>query len=80
MEHQSPKGDCKEEHEEGSEYKHTVLTDGGCANKRASTDGSLICKGVPTDGFSQIYVGEIYIIFQNVSTSQNSIKDEMKTL
>ena len=71
MEHQSPQGYCREEHEEGSEYKHTVLTDGGCANQRASTNGSLNCEGVPTDECSQLYVGDIEMRFENVGASQS---------
>ena len=42
--------------------------------QRASTDGCLKYEGVPIDGFSQIYVGDIDIRFKNVSSSQNSIK------
>ena len=53
VEHQSHWSDCREEHEEEGEYKHTTLTDGGCANQRESTDASLNYEGVPTDGFSQ---------------------------
>ena len=49
-------------------------------DQRASTDGCLKYEGVPTDGFSQIYVGYIDIRFQNVSTSQNSIKHENEDL
>ena len=46
----------------------------------ASTDRCLKSEGVPTDGCSKIYVGDIEIIFQNVSTSQNSIKHENEDL
>ena len=67
MEHQSPQGECREEHEEESEDKHTILVDGGCANQRESTNGSLNYEGVPTDGCSQLYVGDIEIIFENVA-------------
>ena len=35
-------------------------------DQRESTDGCLNCEGVPTDGCSQIYVGDIDIIFENV--------------
>ena len=54
MEHQLPKGDRREEHKEESEDKHTILVDGGCANQRESTNGSLNYEGVPTDGCSQL--------------------------
>ena len=47
--------------------------------QRASTDGCLNY-GVPTDGCSQLYVGDIDIRFQNVSASQNSIKHENEYL
>ena len=36
-----PQGDCRKVHKEESEYKHTILTDGGCENQRESVDGSL---------------------------------------
>ena len=49
-------------------------------DQRESTDGCLNCEGVPTDGCSQLYVGDIYIIFQNVAASHNSIKDENEYL
>ena len=41
-------------------------------DQRESTDGFLNCEGVPTGGFSQLYVGDIEIIFQNVVASQIS--------
>ena len=63
MDHQLPQGDCREYHKEESEYKHKILTDGGCANQRYSTDGSLNYETVPTDGCSQLYVGGIEIKF-----------------
>ena len=50
MEHQSPRGDCIEEHEEEGQDKHTILTDGDCANQTESTDGYLNYEGIPTDG------------------------------
>ena len=49
-------------------------------DQRASTDGCLNYEGVPTDGCSQIYAGDIEIIFQNVSAIQNSIKHENEYL
>ena len=44
----------------------------------ASTNGCLNCEGVPTDGCSQLYVGDIEIRFQNVATCQisNNHEDE----
>ena len=48
--------------------------------QRASTDGCLNDEGVPTDGCSQLYVGDIEIRFQNVVASQNSIKHENEGL
>ena len=45
-------------------------------DQKESTDGCLDYEGVPTDGCSQLYVGDIEIRFQNVSASQNSIKHE----
>ena len=48
--------------------------------QRASADGCLKYEGVPTDGCSQIYVGDIEIRFQNVSERQNSIKHENEYL
>ena len=76
MDNQSPQGDCREEHEEGSEDNHTIITDGGCANKTTFIDGSLNYEGVPTDGFPQIYVGDIEIIFEKVVARQSSHKHE----
>ena len=49
-------------------------------DQRASIDGCLNYEGVPTDGWSQIYVGGIDIRFQNVYASQNSIKHENEDL
>ena len=34
MEHQLSEGDCREEHKEEGEDKHTILTDGACENQR----------------------------------------------
>ena len=39
-------------------------------DQKESTDGCLNCEGEPTDGCSQIYVGSIDIIFDNVVTIQ----------
>ena len=44
--------------------------------QRASTDGCLNYEGVPIDGCSQLYVGDIDIRFQNVAAIQNSINNE----
>ena len=59
--HKLPQGDSTEEHKERSEDNHTILTDGGCENRRETIDGSLNYEGVPTDGCSQLYVGDIDI-------------------
>ena len=45
-----------------------------------STNGCLNYEAIPTDGFSQLYVGDIDIRFQNVVASQNSIKHENEYL
>ena len=49
-------------------------------NQRASTDGCLSYEGVPTDGCSQLYVGDIEINFGSVATRQISIKHENEDL
>ena len=72
MEHQLPQFDFREEHKDKSEYKHTILTDGGCEKQREFIDGSLSYERVPTDGCSKIYAGDIEIRFQNVIASQIS--------
>ena len=72
MELELPQGDCRKEHKEESEYKHTILVDGGCENQREFIDGSLNYERVPTDGYSKFYVGDIDIIFQNFAASQIS--------
>ena len=43
-------------------------------DQRASTDGCLNYEGVPTDGFSHLYVGDIEINFESVAASQTSIE------
>ena len=48
--------------------------------QRASIDECLNYEGGPTDGCSQLYVGDIEIRFQNVAASQNSIKHENEDL
>ena len=48
--------------------------------QRASTDGCLNYEGAPTDGCSQIYVGDIEIRFKNVAASQISSKHENEYL
>ena len=48
--------------------------------QRASIEGCLNYEGVPTDGCSQIYVGDIDMRFQKFSASQNSIKHENEYL
>ena len=49
-------------------------------DQRASTDGCLNYKGVPTDGCSHLYVGDIDITFESVAAIQNSIKHENEDL
>ena len=44
--------------------------------QRASTDGCFNYEGVPTDGCSQLYVGDIEIRFQNVAASKIYSKHE----
>ena len=48
-------------------------------DQRASTNGCLNC-GVPTDGCSQLYAGDIEIKFQNVVASQISHEHEDEDL
>ena len=48
--------------------------------RRASTDGCLKYEGVPTNGCSHLYVGDIEITFESVVASQNSIKHENEDL
>ena len=48
--------------------------------QRAYTNGCLNYEGVPTDGCSQIYVGDIEIRFKNVFAIQTSIKHENEDL
>ena len=76
MKNQSPQGDYREEQEEGSEDKNTILTDGGFVNQREYTNGCLNCKGVPTYGCSQLYVSDIEIIFEIFFTIQISHEHE----
>ena len=49
-------------------------------DQRASTDGCSNCEGVPIDGCSQLYVGDIKIRLENVSEIQISHKNEYKYL
>ena len=48
--------------------------------QRASTDGCLNYEGVPTDGCSQIYFGDIEIIFEHVDAIQISHEHEDQDL
>ena len=48
--------------------------------QRAFTNGCLNYEGVPTDGCSHLYVGDIEITFEIVSTIQNSMKHENEDL
>ena len=65
--------DKEEQYLETIEY-HLETNSTMDMDQRASTNGCLNYEGVPTNGFSQLYVGDVEIRFQNVSTSQNSIK------
>ena len=49
-------------------------------DQQESTNGCLNCEGVPIDGFSQIYVGDIEIIFENVATSQISQENKYEDI
>ena len=75
-----PQVDCRKEHKEESEYKHTILTNGGCENKREFIDGSLNYERVPTDGCSQLYAVDIEIIFETFVASQILMSINMKIL
>ena len=48
--------------------------------QRTSTDGCLNYEGVPTGGCSHLYVGDIEITFESVSSSQTSIEHENEDL
>ena len=48
--------------------------------QRASTNGCLNYEGVPTNGWSQLYVGDIEIRFQKKISSQISSKHENEYL
>ena len=76
MENQLPQGYCREEHKKESEYKNIILPGGGCVNQREYTDGSLNYERVPSDGCSQLYVGDIEIRFENIIAIQCSHKHE----
>ena len=64
------------EHTEDHFETHSTLE----MKQREFTDGCLNYEGVPTDGCSQLYVGDIEIRFQNVAASQISSKLENKYL
>ena len=49
-------------------------------DQRASMDGCLNYEGVPNDGCSHLYFGDIEITFESVAASQNSIKHENEDL
>ena len=70
VEHISSWCGCREEHEEEGDDKHRILVDGDCANQREYTNGSLNYEGVPIDGCSQLYAGDIEIRFENVVANQ----------
>ena len=48
--------------------------------QRASTDGCLNYEKVPTNGCSQLYVGDIEIRFENVVARQISHKNKYEDL
>ena len=80
MDNQSPAGDCEEEHEEESEGEHIILSNGGCANQIEYTGGSLNYEGIPIDGCSQLYVGDIDIRFESVNARQSYHEHEYEYL
>ena len=49
-------------------------------DQRAFTDGCLNCEGVPTDGCSQLYDGDIEIRFESVAAIQISHENEDEDL
>ena len=48
--------------------------------KQRASDGCLNYEGVPTDGYSQLYVGDIEIRFGNVAGSQISHEHKYEDL
>ena len=48
--------------------------------QRESNDGWLNYEGLPTDGCSHLYVGDIEINFESVSVSQIYVKHENEEL
>ena len=72
-------------HEKEEEYLETIeyhfeTNSTMDMDQRASTDGCLNYEGVPTDGCSHLYVGDIEINFESVAASQTSIKPENEYL
>ena len=49
-------------------------------DQRESIDGCLNYKGVPDDGFSQLYVGDIEIRYENDTTIQISHENKYEDL
>ena len=49
-------------------------------DQRASTDGCLNYEGVPNDGCSHIYVGDIEINFESVVARKIPLNMKMNTL
>ena len=49
-------------------------------DQRTYTDGCLNYEGVPSDGFSHLYAGDIEINFESVVARQTSIKPENEEL
>ena len=48
--------------------------------QREYNDGCLNYEGLPTNGCSHLYVGDIEITFESVAASQTSIKHENEYL
>ena len=59
---------------------HSVTHSTVDMDQRASIDGCLNYEGVPIDGCSHLYVGEIEITFESVAARQTSIKHENEFL
>ena len=72
-EEKSPENE--EEYHETIEY-HSKTHYTMDMDQSSSTDGCLSCEGVPTDGCSKLYVGDIEIRFENVSAIQTYHKHE----
>ena len=69
----------EEKYAETIEY-HSETNSTMDMDQRASTNGCLNYEGVNIDGCSQLYVGDIDIRLENVTTIQSYHKHEMNTL